>query len=157
MHLFLSPHFLAFCLVQAVKWVAAVVIHNDGMVNVALTEATLPMPDTPASPHTQRCNQSYFITSRIFRPFSMFSRNYRLCFSRIGGSCWGRGRYLVEGALCIFTVTAVQLLIGGQRCASVEHFSLRFYHLTPHRSFISYTAQFLTVASNLLLSRSGDK
>ena len=52
MHLFLSPHFLAFCLVQAVKWVAAVVIHNDGMVNVALTEATLPMPDTHLTART---------------------------------------------------------------------------------------------------------
>lgn len=42
MRIFCSPYFLVFCLVQAVKWVAAVVIHDDGMVNVALTEATLP-------------------------------------------------------------------------------------------------------------------
>ena len=42
MRIFRSPHFLVFCLVQVVKWVAAVVIHDDGMVNVALTEATLP-------------------------------------------------------------------------------------------------------------------
>ena len=87
------------------------VIHDDGMVNVALTEATL--PPSRRHLHSQRCNQPSFITTPHF--FSIISRNYRSYFTRIGGRFWGRDKELVKGALCIFTVMAVQLLIGGLR------------------------------------------
>jgi hypothetical protein len=108
-------------LAQAVKLLAQPLIHADGILNVALTEAIFPSTQcTRTVPSSQtimmRCSQKWL--SNIYRSFLLF-------FTKIGGSFWLRGmvcgRRLPGGVSFIFIVMAVQQPTGVQRYARPEN------------------------------------
>jgi hypothetical protein len=154
MRFYLSSQFAVICLVAALKSLAQPLIHTDGILNVALTEAIFPAAPNLCA-HAQLNELVTFFTMHCFLPLPTFSRSFLLFSTRIGGSSWSRGAraQFLKGVSSTSTVMAAQQPTGALRYVSLRRFLRQCTESSCSRSSTSCTVPCLTAESNPTLRR----